>query len=269
MKKSLSVLLFISLIIVSLISCNTAESPQNNPGDTTATDSTPTFTDPINDYDTIDETSTDGFTIKAKKYNYEENNVVLLSVENQSENNYTVTVDLTYYDDTGKEITKESQSFEGFAANWQKYFLFKPDKAFSSYEYKLTTENFSGECLGNKFTYKFVGVEENRGPIEYHETEATYGRIIYGHFSCKYEYSESLEYLLTGIYFDNKGEIFYIAPMRMVGGRQPYEEDDFNQQLVIGNKDSVEWPEELKGEVNGILILNNIGIGSNPPPSVD
>ena len=254
MKKSISVILLISLMLLTLIGCSNTDTPAD---DTTA----PTFVDVIKDYDKIDDSSTEGFTVKAKKYDYEENNLVLLSVENQTENNYTVTVDMTYYDDGGNEITKESQSFEGFAANWQKYFLFKPDKAFSSYEYKLTTENFSGECLGNKFTYKFAGVKEDRGVIAYDEISVTYGRIIYGSFLYSYDYPELLGYKFTPILFDNKGDLFSIVKVGSQGNEPPNLEQEDLAKLVIGTKDSVEWPEELKGETTGILVLEKICVG--------
>ena len=260
MKKSISVVLLIAFTLLTLFGCNNTDTPTNTPDDTD-NDPTPAFVDVIKDYDKIDDSSTEGFTVKAKKYDYEENNLVLLSVENQTENNYTVTVDMTYYDDGGNEITKESQSFEGFAANWQKYFLFKPDKAFSSYEYKLTTENFSGECLGNKFTYKFAGVKEDRGVIAYDEISVTYGRIIYGSFLYSYDYPELLGYKFTPILFDNKGDLFSIVKVGSQGNEPPNLEQEDLAKLVIGTKDSVEWPEELKGETTGILVLEKICVG--------
>ena len=263
MKKSISVILLISFILLTLIGCSNTETPTNTPDDTTAGDnsSEPAFVDPIKDYDTIDETSAEEFVIKSKKYDYEDNNVVIMNVENQSENNYTVTVDMTYYDDGGNEITKESQSFEGFASNWQKYFLFQPNKSFASYEYTLTTEEYGGECLGNKFTYKFAGVKEDRGVIAYDEISVTYGRIIYGSFLYSYDYPELLGYKFTPILFDNKGDLFSIVKVGSQGNEPQNLEQEALAKLVIGTKDSVEWPEELKGETTGILVLEKICVG--------
>ena len=270
MKKHLSILLLISLLLVSTVSCNNIETPQNNPSDTTATnsDSTPVFTDPIKDYDTVDDLSTEGFVIKSKKYDYEDNNVVIMNVENQSKNNYTVTVDMTYYDDAGNEIVKESQFFEGFDANWQKYFIFKPDRAFSSYKYTLTTEDFNGECYGKTFTFRFDGLEENRVNLGKDENGVAkgMGRGIRGKFLYKIEYSKSLDHWLTAVFFNNKGEIYHIYEISKIGNTPSYMENEFSRALVLGTANSVEWPEELKGETSGILILNNIGIGINPPP---
>ena len=260
MKKFISVILMISFILLTLIGCNNTDTPAD---DTTA----PTFVDVIKDYDKIDDSSTEGFTVKAKKYDYEENNIVLLSVENQTESNYTVTVDMIYYDDGGNEIIKESQSFEGFAANWQKYFMFKPDRAFSSYEYKITTEDFDGECYGNTITYKYDGVEESRAHLGVDENgnDKGMGKAIWGRIPFKYEYPGILDILYYGIIFDNKGEICAIGS-GMSYMESPYIEQSFSIKLVLGTKDSVEWPENLKGETAGIFILDKMGVGIFPPP---
>ena len=254
-------ILLISFILLTLIGCS------NQTPDDTDNDPTPTFVDVIKDYDKIDDSYTEGFTVKAKKYDYEENNIVLLSVENHSKNNYTVTVDMAYYDAGGNEITKESQSFEGFSANWQKYFMFKPDRAFSSYEYKLTAEDFDGECYGNTITYKYDGVEESRAHLGVDENgnDKGMGKAIWGRIPFKYEYPEILDILYYGIIFDNKGEICAIDS-GMSYLESPYIEQSFGIRVVLGTKDSVEWPENLKGETAGIFILDNIGVGIFPPP---
>jgi len=265
MKKSIFSILLISFMLHTLIGCSNTQIPTNTPDDTTGGDnsSAPAFVDVIKDYDTVDETSTDGFVIKSKKYDYEENNVVLLNVENHSEENYTVTVDMTYYDDAGNEIVKESQFFEGFDANWQKYFIFKPGRAFSSYKYTLTTEDFNGECYGKTFTFRFDGLEENRVNLGKDENGVAkgMGRGIRGKFLYKIEYSESLDHWLTAVFFNNKGEIYHIYEISKIGNKPSYMENEFSRALVLGTANSVEWPEELKGETSGILILNNIGIG--------
>jgi len=266
MKEKFIFFSIVALILISMLSCNSTSNIHSN--DTTpGIDTNSIFFDHIKDYDTVDEKSTDGFTIKAKKYDYEENNVVLLSVENQSENNYTVTVDLTYYDDAGKEITKESQSFEGFAANWQKYFLFKPDKAFSSYEYKLTTENFSGECYGKNFNFEHTGIREGRVSLGLDENgnHKGLGKGILGDIVVRYESSEILDFWVTPIFFDTNGEIYFIDSLRKVGNKPPYADYTVSSVLVVGTEESVDFPKELNGDTNGILILNNIGVGITIP----
>jgi len=272
MKKSISFILLTTFILFTLFGCSNIDTPTNTPDDTTAGDnsSEPAFIDPIKDYDTIDETSAEGFVIKSKKYDYEDNNVVIMNVENRSENNYTVTVDMTYYDDGGNKITKESQSFEGFSASWSTYFLFKPDKAFSNYEYKLTTKEYVGECYGNTFTFKYGGFSEGEVPFGWGEPgipSAADGKVksIYGDFYVRYEYSEMIDFWVTSVFFDNGGDIYYISTMHKYGYRQPYTDHSVSDMIIKGTADSVDWPEELKGDTNGILILNNIGIGITKP----
>ena len=264
MKKSIFVILFTIYILLTFIGCSSTNTPSD---DTTDNNNDFVHVDVIKNYDTIDEISTDGFITKAKKYDYEENNVVLLSVENQTENNYTVTVDMTYYDDVGKEIAKESQSFKGFSANWQKYFLFKPDKAFSSYEYKLTTENFSGECYGKNFNFEHTGIREGRVSLGLDENGNSkgLGKGILSDIVVRYEFSEILDFWVTPIFFDPNGEIYFIDSLRKVGNKPPYADYTVSSVLVVGTEESVDFPEELNGNTNGILILNNIGVGITIP----
>ena len=266
MKKSISVILMISFILLTLIGCNNTDTPADDTTDDN-NNSVPAFVDPINDYDKVDDSSTDGFVIKSKKYDYEDNNVVIMNVENQSENNYTVTVDMTYYDDGGNEITKESQSFEGFSANWQKYFMFKPDRAFSSYEYKLTTENFSGECYGKNFNFEHTGVREGRVSLGLDENGNSkgLGKGILSDIVVRYEFSEILDFWVTPIFFDPNGEIYFIDSLRKVGSKPPYADYTVSSVLIVGTEESVDFPDELNGDTNGILILNNIGIGITIP----
>ena len=256
MKKFISVILMISFILLTLIGCS------NQTPDDTDNDPTPAFVDVIKDYDKIDDSSTEGFTVKAKKYDYEENNIVLLSVENHSKNNYTVTVDMAYYDAGGNEITKESQSFEGFAANWQKYFLFQPSKTFASYEYTLVTEEFNGECLGNKFTFRFDGIKEDRADLGLDEngTPIGIGKGLTGYMAFRFEYPGLLDLWANLIFFDNKGEIYYIDTVGQVGNKPPYIDNYITPTLVTGTKNSVEWPEELKAETTGIVVLKKVEV---------
>jgi len=249
MKKTLFVFILIFTLLISMVSCNNTDVSVNNPIDT----------DPIESYDKDDISVTEDFITKAKKYDYNDGNVVILSAENQSDKNYTVTVDMTYYDEAGQQVAAETQTFEGFSSNWQKYFLFNPGKAFSSYEYKISTEEFNGECYGNKFTIYFKTLKEDRSAIMDGYTLAGWGKAIYVNYVCKYEYSETLDYICTPIVFDNKGEIYYIGPTAKRKNVPPYSDNLEMHVIFEENKESIKWPEELKGDTNGILILNAAG----------
>ena len=257
MKKVISVLFIALFFIFAFSGCSSTEVSSN---DTTG----PTFVDPIKDYDTVDETSTDGFIIKAKKYVYGENNAVILSAENKSDKNYTVSINMTYYDDAGNEITQESQLYESFAANWQKYFAFKPGIPFSSYDFTVTTEEYVGECYAQYVEISFGGLSESMDNsddlIEKYGDFTKFPTIM---ATC-YKKNSSAYQLKTRydlVVIDNTGEIFSISRC----GKfilEPYAKGDgYNnfgiKQFLDGD---LIWPDELKKDVLGIIVLDNVSL---------
>jgi len=85
--------------------------------------------------------------INAKKYAYNGNDILILDVKNQSDENYSVTVIVKYYDENGKLLKKEHDTFEGFAADSSNYFLFQPGIKFDSYTCQAYTEKYEDYCL--------------------------------------------------------------------------------------------------------------------------
>ena len=123
--------------------------------------------DPIESYDTVsvflpeDEESTEGasdsneenketqsevagFVIKEKKFRYGEQDIVLLNIENKTGKNYTLTVNGTYFDESGNVLRNETQSFEDFVAGYQGYFVFHPEMAFDTFSFTLSYNHFTG-----------------------------------------------------------------------------------------------------------------------------
>ena len=185
MKKLLTLLLALALVLTALVGCAKPNTP-NEPGSpNTDTPPTPPITD--EDYDEIiggdnsgnpgetnppvDNPPVDnpptteapegsqvptGFVAKQKKYNYGENNIVMLNVTNQNTDNYSVKVEGYYLDADGKVLKTETKFVEGYAAGYVKDFLFNPGIAFDSFKFTLTAEKFSGECYEDDFYMKDV-----------------------------------------------------------------------------------------------------------------
>ena len=259
MKKTLSVLLLLSLMFLSFTACSNTGAPTNTPGDTTDGDSgsVPAFVDQIKDYDKVDDSSTEGFVIKSKKYDYEGNNVVILNLENQSENNYTVTVNMTYCDGAGNTLGEDLQSFEGFAANWQKYFVFEPNKPFDSYTYEIALEEYSGECYAQYVDISFGQLEEAWTEVE-GDTVTKYPSII----STCYPKNSSGYQLMTGyhlVVIDNTGKIFFSGSRgkKLIA---PYAKGDNYSNILILQclEGDLVWPEEIKDGVLGICAVESV-----------
>ena len=190
MKKLLILLLALALVLTTLVGCANPNTP-NEPGSpNTDTPPTPPITDedydeiiggdnsgnpgetnPPEDNPPVDNPPVDnpptteapegsqvasGFLAKQKKYNYGENNIVMLNVTNQNTDNYSVKVEGYYLDADGKVLKTETKFVEGYAAGYVKDFLFNPGIAFDSFKFTLTAEKFSGECYEDDFYMKDV-----------------------------------------------------------------------------------------------------------------
>ena len=262
MKKHISVILMIFFMLLTLIGCNNADTSVD---DTTNDDNSSVlaFNDPIKDYDTVDETSAEGFVIKAKKYVYGENNAVILSAENQSDKNYTVSINMTYYDDAGNEITQESQLYESFAANWQKYFAFDPGIPFSSYDFTVTTEEYVGECYAQYVEISFGGLSETMdNSVDLIEKYGDYTKFPTIMSTC-YEKNSSGYQLKTGyhlVVIDNTGKIFSIGSCGGLIGAYAKGENYSNMQIIQFLDGELIWPDELKKDILGIVVLGNTSL---------
>ncbi|MBQ7339106.1 MAG: hypothetical protein IJW40_11735, partial [Clostridia bacterium] len=64
--------------------------------------------------------------IKHKIFEYKDHNLVVMRVENHSDEDLTITIRGTCEDIGGQSMTI-TKTFEGFAANWQNYVLFYPE----------------------------------------------------------------------------------------------------------------------------------------------
>ena len=253
MKRIFILLLVFTSVLVSGCSSNGASDGGDTPDEKGTSGFT--FVDTVKDYDKVDTEAAENFTVSSKKYDYGDSNAVLLSVENHGDSNCTVTVGVTYCDEAGTELKTESQTFDGFAAKWQKYFLFDPGIAFSSYRYTVSTEDYTGECYGKMFTTRYNGLKEDR---VWADEETGFVKGILGDIRYKYEYSEILDFSFDVVFFDNSGKIFKIFNGVKQKNVPPGEEHWYPGELVYGTEKSVEWPDNLKGETSGIIIFNSI-----------
>ena len=223
-KRLLTLTLAILLCLSVFVGCNTPQTPQSP--DDTNTPEPPE--DVIEDYDNENEieiggeqpeadpehTSTVGkFVAKDKTYDYQGNNVTILTLENQSEANCTVTIHAKFLSADGTVLKTETQSFEGFPAGWQNYFVFMPQIQYDAMEYTLDVKQYTGVMYFTSTSGHVLGdIYETKGPLP-----QTLAQRDYEKYSCVKAKFDAVEmpktpYLkrLVSVVFDNTGEIAVI-----------------------------------------------------------
>ncbi len=99
------------------------------------------------------------FVVKDKKYTFEGNDLVIVSVENQTNKNYSVTVTGTYLDKDGNVLKTETQTFNQYSAGYSNRFLFYPAMPFDKFTYTVTTEEIERPFYAKNVTYQFNGLQ--------------------------------------------------------------------------------------------------------------
>ena len=213
------------------------------------------FEDVIEDYD--NETESDGgdFVCKEKMYEYKGNTVTILKLENHSVKNCTVTIQAEFLSAGGIVIKTETQSFEGFPAGWQNYFVFMPQMRYAAMEYTLDVEEYTGEMYFASTSGFVLGdIYEDKWPLP-----QTLAQGDYEKYSCIGAEFDAVDMPKTPYYkrlfsivFDNTGEIAVIKTQH----GQLYGEghkDVLVYAPPVPTKDPLDWPEELDGGVTGIV----------------
>ena len=213
------------------------------------------FEDVIEDYD--NETESDGgdFVCKDKMYEYHGNNITVLKLENHSEANCTVTIQAKFLSTSGIVLKTETQSFEGFPAGWQNYFVFMPQMRYAAMEYTLDVEEYTGEMYFASTSGFVLGdIYETKAPLP-----QTLAQRDYEKYSCVKAKFDTVDLPKTPYYkslfiivFDNTGKI---AVIKTQSG--PYWGEGHINILVyappVPTKEALDWPEELDGGVTGIV----------------
>lgn len=148
--KIMLVFTLLSAVIFALAGLGGYSVAGNEPGSTGIKNETgmtaSVFAEPIN-----------AFSVHEQKYDYRDNDnhLVVLSVENQSDQSYTLTVKGQYLDENGAVLKEESQTLEGFSAGWQNHFFFAPEMPFDRFVYTIDAEEYAGTCFTNLFAYSW------------------------------------------------------------------------------------------------------------------
>lgn len=247
MKKTISIFLLLSFLL-SFSAC-TEDDPF-------------AVSNEISNYDTTlsGEALDNKILVKEKEYVYKDKKIYILSAENISKENYSVSITAHYIDENGNEMGIENQYFEQFENGMQKYFLFEYAEEFAAIEYEIDVVPYLGECHASKYKMEFVKL------FEYQEN------IAGGYISCIFSkiatQNQSNRTLRIGrrrlLLLNNKGEIYDIVQFGATtiepSGDQVYYSNTRVYEMEEKNV-PLKWPEELEGTVTGIVIVDSIEVG--------
>lgn len=168
-----------------------------------------------------------GFVVRDKKYTYEGYDLVILNVENQTEQNYSITINGSYLDENGEVLQEESQTFEGFEAGWSNYFLFLPELTFDRFAYTLDVQEFDGECVASKMKIEWNPGEVIRMTKPFMTSPNDYAdrQILFAHLYFTDTGTVPMDISFHVVILNSEGEIFRINEPRYTNGftfRDPY-----------------------------------------------
>ena len=168
--------------------------------------------DSVKDYDDeqVIEIPADGdlpggeLVVKYKICNYGDNNLALVSVENHSEQALSISID-GVCENTLEERSKTiNREFEGFAANWQNYFVFYPTMEFDEFSYEINFEPYDGETYGQYVTnLEWDGIRISRNPAVSGEPVTQLSAYWFFDYADNKDNWYSCDYVL----FDAEGEV--------------------------------------------------------------
>lgn len=226
-------------------------------------------TDAIIDYDRENTIEIDGvpggILVKEKKYEYNGTDVMILNVDNQTENAYTILIKSCF---TKEDGTKENkvQWFTGFPARHQNYFVLQPGYRFTDYEFEIKTQLYSGETLADHISWdNDLTVEVKPSFLDY------YGNHLDEHITflqCsvdyKYEFPKDSRVSLNwdSVIFDNQGKIYLIKNKSITydTNNNYGERVNLYSDLLDTPWEDYKLPPELKGDIKAIVALKSIEI---------
>ena len=279
MKKRFVIVILISLIAVMLTSLNGCEKLAEA-GEISEYDSESHI--PITGDDSQTGSNSDsaaGFVVRDRKYDYEGNNLVILNVENHTNNNYAITIKGRYLDADGAVLKEESKTFEGFAAGWKNYFFFVPGIPFEQFTYSLEAETYGEECYAKTFKYTWEFVEHEMGIPwdDWHADEASYEAalsrgetdvqipqtyfvpVISFELYREYEIDVTVTVTEDIVILNSQGEVMDVRPNWFTAKCFPGEpSNNGHDYYYFPDPDHREWPKELKDDLTVLFGIASI-----------
>ena len=206
------------------------------------------------------------FLIKDKKYVYQDNNVVLLDVTNETDQNLSIVITMTYYDQEENELKNEERFFEQFAAGYQNCFLFQPDFYFDDYTYSINAFAYDGEVNIDRFDFKFVGLKEDRSLARYDQNgnmlsnpENVYFPTILSQITYGSSHTETMYVGVDMLLFNEKDELVHVKTFGYkILPKQELGKEYKNGFVYQTEEENLVWPEQYTGDIRAVFCYVDI-----------
>lgn len=219
--------------------------------------------DPITEYDDVDEIPVDALrgtiTVKKKQLKYNELDVVILRIENQTEYDCNLTIDGNYKNTEGESIKGESYEFKGLCSGDSNYAVFYPAISFSDFSYKINVQKSEAGSYSKYLKFGATGsaVAPAAPPPDLPAYLADTVGMPTVRLQSNYSGTQQLYISAKIVIFDNKGEIVEID--NNYSGKATSGWIDRGIPIKCNKKgDEYILPDNLTGELAVIVALIEI-----------
>lgn len=258
MKKTIAIFIAVLMLAALFAGCK----DDGNIYEESDYDNVSVYTPEVNESETEGENSvalTGEIVVKDKIYVYVKKKAVIVTVENNTNKNYSVTLCGSFLDGDGKVVFTEEQTFNQYSAGYSGYFLFTPDIEFESFTCTINTAETGGPFHAKDVVLKFHGLEEqmdyNLDSEKFDAGDHEKYPTLEVRFSAAYKgKAESLKACILWVMINEKDEIVDIfgrCPMLTTNGRENHQ----NLPLFQSTDGPLVWPEEWQGDIKAIPIL--------------
>lgn len=220
-----------------------------------------------------------GLITTANKYDYQDENVIVLDITNYTSKNYTLTIEGIYKDVNGEKIKSEKQIYDGFSAGWSNCLIFDPGIKFDSFSFEVTAEEYTGKTFSNYVEFGNIAncsvswlPSDGSGKLviptspEHHATLSNYVTLFVGVRGVS-TYPEKIKYKGEVVVFDSLNDIWCIQTPGIQGnvpageiGLSIYEMTD----EIWEDGKHYELPKKLQNATGAVAVKYVVKCGGNP-----
>lgn len=245
-------------------------------GDESSEPSEPKEQKELFDGATVQEIEINGgvFRVEQIKKHFNGDDLVLLYIKNLTDHDYSVTIEGSYLDKDGNVLLTETQTFIQYYAEYENYFLFRPEIEFEGFTYtlsfdeakKLTYVEYDGSIQEIRVTdvqFEFGYINDDWDvhihPFAVKYQDAKRYPTISAYTSAINTVSGSRQFFMHWVLYNDRGEIIAIyaqSDQPSLGVSLGERFDAFPLYQTV--KDELVWPERYLGEIRGLGCLHEV-----------